>query len=395
MPPTDPADLDTITLARRLCDLAGDERRVQVDFLLHLDEFDRRQAFVPLGFGSLWDWCLKALHLREGPAGRRIGAMRVLRRFPRLEAPLRDGRLCLSTVTPLGQILTEDNLEEVVRRAAFLTKEEVEHLVASIRPRAAPREGIRRIAAGAPVAAIPIPTAMAPAEPVAPAAIEVPAVPGPASDVRGAQGDPVAHTAARVSSAVPAIDSSDRRLPSRVELQPVSRDLWSLRVTLDGALRRELDMLRELLSHKVPGGELAEVMREAVRCGIEKYGKRRGVVPPSRSRGGNPAPASGRPATPRAVPAAVRRQVWSRDGGRCTFEAEDGRRCESRWQLELDHIVPAAFGGEATAENLRLRCRRHNLHHAEEVFGREHMARFRGGGRASPRMGESAHPGMS
>lgn len=50
MPPTDPTDLDTITLARRLCDLTGDERRVQVDFLLHLDEFDRRRAFLPLGF---------------------------------------------------------------------------------------------------------------------------------------------------------------------------------------------------------------------------------------------------------------------------------------------------------------------------------------------------------
>ena len=90
-----PSSLDSDSLARRLRDLAGDERQVQVDFLLHLDEFDRRQEYLPLGFGSLWEFMLRELHLREGAAGRRIAAMKALRRFPRLESPLRDGRLCL------------------------------------------------------------------------------------------------------------------------------------------------------------------------------------------------------------------------------------------------------------------------------------------------------------
>lgn len=83
------------------------------------------------------------------------------------------------------------------------------------------------------------------------------------------------------------------------------------------------------------------------------------------------------PVDPRAVPADVRREVWERDGGRCTFVSEDGRRCDSRWKLELDHVVPAALGGPPTTSNLRLRCRGHNLLHAVDVFGREHMARFR------------------
>jgi hypothetical protein len=37
-----PASLSASDLARRLADLCGDERNVQVDFLLHLGEFDRR-----------------------------------------------------------------------------------------------------------------------------------------------------------------------------------------------------------------------------------------------------------------------------------------------------------------------------------------------------------------
>jgi hypothetical protein len=88
-----PSSLDSAALAHRLAELAGDERAVQVEFLLHLDEFDRRRAYVDAGYDSLWEYCLRALHLREGAAGRRIGAMRVLRRFPALEPALRDGRI--------------------------------------------------------------------------------------------------------------------------------------------------------------------------------------------------------------------------------------------------------------------------------------------------------------
>ena len=109
MNPVVPSSLDSHTLARCLCELVGDERSIQVEFLLHLDEFDRRRAYLEAGFGSLWEYCLRSLHLREGAAGRRIGAMKVLRRFPKLEAALRDGRVCLSTVSLLGPILTDAN----------------------------------------------------------------------------------------------------------------------------------------------------------------------------------------------------------------------------------------------------------------------------------------------
>ena len=138
-----PASLDSTALSRRLGELAGHERQVQLEFLLHLDEFDRRHAWAEAGYPSLWEYLLRALHLREGAAGRRIAAMRVLRRFPALGDALLDGRLCLSTVALLGPVLTDENCAELVARAAFMTRAETEHLVASLQPRAAPREGLR------------------------------------------------------------------------------------------------------------------------------------------------------------------------------------------------------------------------------------------------------------
>jgi 5-methylcytosine-specific restriction endonuclease McrA len=44
-------------------------------------------------------------------------------------------------------------------------------------------------------------------------------------------------------------------------------------------------------------------------------------------------------------------------------------RCSETHLLELDHILPIARGGQSTVDNLRVRCRAHNQHEAERVFG--------------------------
>ena len=63
----------------------------------------------------------------------------------------------------------------------------------------------------------------------------------------------------------------------------------------------------------------------------------------------------------RYIPAPVRREVWRRDGGCCSYvDPHSGRRCGSRFPLELDHIVPFALGGSAEPGNLRVYCAAHN-----------------------------------
>jgi 5-methylcytosine-specific restriction endonuclease McrA len=197
-------------------------------------------------------------------------------------------------------------------------------------------------------------------------------------------------TATSTPTAVPA-------QPTRPTVRPVAAGTWSLRVTVDAAFKQELDQLTELLSHKVRGGDLAAVLREAVHCAIEKHGKRKGAVAPSRKRArkasASPppvAPQAGQPREP--VTAEVRRHVWRRDEGRCAWVSPDGHRCGSRWRVEVDHIEAAALGGPSTPENLRLACGAHNRLHAEKTFGRAFMDRFR---RRWPRTGGSTAPGSS
>jgi hypothetical protein len=73
--------------------------------------------------------------------------MRVLRRFPALADALRDGRLGLTTIGLLEHVLEDENLDRVVADAAFKSKADVEHLVVSLQPRTAPKDGIRKLPA--------------------------------------------------------------------------------------------------------------------------------------------------------------------------------------------------------------------------------------------------------
>ncbi len=57
--------------------------------------------------------------------------------------------------------------------------------------------------------------------------------------------------------------------------------------------------------------------------------------------------------------AQVRRIVFQRDRC-CQWELEDGSKCQSRHQLQIDHIKPKHQGGTDELSNLRVLCAQHN-----------------------------------
>ena len=69
------------------------------------------------------------------------------------------------------------------------------------------------------------------------------------------------------------------------------------------------------------------------------------------------------------MPQEVKDAVSRRDADRCAYVSPAGKRCTERTFLEFHHVQPYALGGPATAENISLRCRRHNQYEAVLVFG--------------------------
>ena len=82
----------------------------------------------------------------------------------------------------------------------------------------------------------------------------------------------------------------------------------------------------------------------------------------------------------RYVAALVRRMVYQKSGGYCTYvDSSTGRRCSARRHLEMDHIKAFARGGDQSPKNLQVLCRSHNLMRARDEFGEWFMARFGAG----------------
>jgi 5-methylcytosine-specific restriction endonuclease McrA len=147
---------------------------------------------------------------------------------------------------------------------------------------------------------------------------------------------------------------------------PLAPKRFGYQFTADAETHELYEQYRALVSHEIPSGEMALVFKDALRIAVAERSKRKCAATsrPGHSRGS---------ANPRHITAAVKRAVRERDKGKCTFANESGKRCGSSRMLEYDHVVPVARGGEATVENLRLRCRAHNQLEAERVYGAEFM----------------------
>ncbi|MCM2277296.1 MAG: hypothetical protein NDJ89_04415 [Oligoflexia bacterium] len=201
--------------------------------------------------------------------------------------------------------------------------------------------------------------------------------------------------------------------PRPERARPISATHTEIRFTADQALLAKLEKLKGLLSHRNPNPSYAELIELLAEIAL-------GKLDPERKPKRKPQPdtelklqqkqkpeqkleqkselkpeprkevqALSPPATPpaelpstplqrsRYLPSALRRAVWKRDQGRCTYVNEkSGLRCDSQHLLKIHHLHEFSRGGPHSLENTTLRCRSHNAFAAIQTFGTELMGRY-------------------
>jgi hypothetical protein len=361
-------------LLRRLAEILGQSRRVEADLVAHIAEVDERRLWAREAFPSLFAYCTEGLHLSEGEAYLRIAAARASRDHPVLLGMLSDGRLHLSGIALLAPHLTTENRQTLLQRATHRSKRQIEELIASVAPRADAPSLMRRL----PVRAVPT-TLEAPA-----ATPSVPRAPG-AEPTPSGMGSRVTPSPAHLLSLSPDAPSasgapSPHPPPPPPVVQPLAPGRYKVQFTASAGLHEKLERLRALKRPQVPDGDLGALIEAAVTEKLERLETRR-FAATARPR----KDLSTTDASPfsRRIPAAVRRAVHARDGGRCRCVDASGRRCEARHHLEYHHIHPFGRGGDHRPDNIRLMCAQHNAYLAERDYGREAMSRFRRSRRAA------------
>ncbi len=337
----DPEQLTDDELVAEIAALAGDAREATAALIGHLAELEARGLHLAQGFRSLYGYCRHVLHLSEHEAYNRMEAAHVARRFPVILRLLAKGQLHLTAVCLLGPRLGDENHLALLGGAIHKSKREVEELLVRWFPKEPVPSSVRKLpaaAASAVAAQVPEPTTGAPLA-VLPTDQDgdVPVLRSPATPVAPAP----------VSRAV----------------SPLAVDRYQVRFTATAATIAKLKRAEELLSHAVPNGDVAEIFDRALDALLQQAARQKHAATDRPRRGRAIDPAS------RAIPAAVERQVWGRDDGRCAFVAASGRRCEERKLIEFHHLKPWIGGGPPTVDNIALRCRAHNAYEASRYFG--------------------------
>lgn len=331
-------------LSEALTVLARNERATTIELVRVLMEFDGRQLYLREGYASMYAFCTQVLGLEEGAAYNRIEVARVARRHPVVLEALEAGELTLTSVRVLAPYVTPDNVEALLAAARGRTRREVEAQMALLRGRPGP----------------PAPTRIMTVPPACrTAAVMCGPLPEP-DDVTGLAGPATA--SADVRGLASPSTSSASTASTTEQAQP--RADYRLHVTITSDTYATLQRAQALLRHAMPSGDVALVLDRALSRLVDHLERRRSATT-ARPHG------SARPMRARSsrhLPAAVRREVWQRDGGRCAFVGRKGRCGERAW-LEFHHVRPYACGGQATVDNIELRCRAHNKHEAALAFG--------------------------
>ena len=399
-------------LLRETRNLVRHERHLQGAVIDHLAEIEARGLYLQRGFSSLFDYAVRELGYSDAAAARRIGAMRLCTDQPDAREGLRDGSLTLSAAAELQWAFDRQ------RRRGSISG------TAAIAP------------AGTPAADSAPAVPLAPAEPpplvldaVGRQKLVEEAAGKSARQVRRMLVDLDPELAPPADRVRPLGDGRyELKATIDAECQQGLEQLRGLlshvdpRMTMGQLVGR---LVREALDRHDPsraprrargGSRSADGKANAPRTptpesqpAVERRAAsttKDAAIPagaaPTPARAVRPIPTSAPPppstqeetarraasgakptgaATPaakscasgRAISAGVRRQVWQRDGGRCSYvDPQTGRRCNSTHLIEIDHIVPHALGGGADPGNLRLLCGAHHRHrHAQGSSPRE------------------------
>jgi hypothetical protein len=243
------------------------ERAASADVIAWLAELDRRKLYLEAACSSLYSFCMERLGYSEDGALKRVRVARLAQQLSQVLDELQSGAIHLTGLFLFSQHLTEDNAEALLAEARGKSRRQIEQLLARWFPR-----------------------------PDVPERIEPLLTPAPRTGTWPGQG----------RSLAPSADGAPR---DRSRVEPLSVASYRIELTVSAELYAKIEQLKNLLSHAVPGGDLAQLLERAVdalldretrrRVGVERCGEAAERTETGRSgESGEPARAR-KPRTPR------------------------------------------------------------------------------------------------
>jgi len=307
--------------------LAHHENEIGLRLIHCLREAERRMIYLSLGYSSLWDYATRHLGLSNGNAQLKIDAMRLSRDSAIAREKIESGELSVTNAAKVnsffrqekraGKTYTSEQKKEVIESVVGLSQSKCERVLLALAPEAIPAEKIR----------------------------------------------------------------------------PLTDTKTELKIVVDESTLALLNRLKELLSNQMPDATYADLLEYMAReqlkilekkqmgvAGVETITPPTGVKSEAAPSNPNEQERTPRPENEKTARSYIsvhdRRWVMRRAKGQCEYVSPEGRRCLSRRQLELDHIIPLSQGGRNERGNYRACCKPHNLYYAQMNLGAFLMSHY-------------------
>lgn len=305
-------------LISRMEKLVRTERKITHLILLHIVEIEDRKLYAKLGYDGMYSYLTKGLGYSESSAYRRLQSARLLRKVPEIAVKIEEGKLNLSQLTQVQKFSKEQAQSGSPSLTTFATLAVLEK---------------------------------------------------------------IENKSTFETEQVLAIEFN-RPVQIHESVKPQKDDSMRIELTLTKEQFAELEQAKSLLSHVCHKGSwsdaIAQLAKEFNRKKLSssKVGKDKinlidaKVAAEPKATQSHPkqitqsfaAKKSREIKRPRQyIPVDTKRALFKKSNGCCEYiDKKTGKRCDSKYQLQIDHIQPWARGGSNQLENLRILCRTHN-----------------------------------
>jgi hypothetical protein len=375
---------DTVLIENTKQEVAK-ERKATVAVIEYLEEIESRRLYSKYSYETLWEFVVKELGYDGGSAQRRINAMRISRLLPEVKEAITSAALCLTTVSMIEQFTKNEHKQgrktySVSEKKALLNQivhkstRETEALLRQLSPHASlPKERQRHV--NAELVEI---NFLADAETIVllkeikRLLSGVDANPSTAQAIKHALRLAVAEKAKRFK---PKADSLAKAIkPDR------QKSIMPVQQRLKAVIPAQLEYKAVMGTHKVerpcqPEGKAAISAQQETKAAMAS------PIPPHSPAGvliTQQPLGEVRQLTRMRHPNRFRkylsihkrRAIFHIAASQCTYISPiTNRRCQSRHQLQIEHIHPIAKRGSDDLSNLTLLCKSHNLYRAIQEFG--------------------------
>jgi 5-methylcytosine-specific restriction endonuclease McrA len=355
--------MNNAQLVLNIKNAARDENLLLSDCLAYLCEIRRRRLYSSQGYSSLYDFCVDNLPLSDGAIYRRIQVSEHVQRVPLLLEMIALGKISLTVASKIVPFFNSEDPNELIKQFLGLTTREADHLLGAKFDRGESRDQIRRTADK--VSELRQNNLLDAIKGKGSSRVDEGGEIGAATNHDSSEDQKANYDTTTNPTTYPMTNPSTN--PTTNSPKEIVREKrFTIKFTASEEVKNKIQRAKELLSHKCPKGKLEDIFENI----LDEYLSKNA---PENQQSRKPS----KPHNPDSdyIPKNIKREVFKRANYCCQATSSSGKRCGTRFQLEIDHIFSRAHGGKTELTNLQVLCKSHNFHKAKSQMGESFVNR--------------------